>query len=125
MRVLITGDRNWSNSLAVADVVRSLHIDDVIIQGGAKGADTEAHKWALAYERTSITVPARWKVYGRAAGPIRNIKMLDDWKPDLVIYFHDNLAASKGTKHMVEEAQRRGFKVESYKEFIARMEKEG
>lgn len=54
--------------------------------------------------------PADWKKYGRAAGPIRNNEMLDS-DPDVVLAFHDSLETSKGTKHCVEQALKRGMTV--------------
>jgi hypothetical protein len=44
-----------------------------------------------------IAMPADWANHGKAAGPIRNRKMLD-LKPDLVLAFHADLTNSKGTK---------------------------
>jgi hypothetical protein len=55
--------------------------------------------------------PADWDTHGRSAGPLRNRKMLDT-KPDLVIAFHGNLNASKGTKNMVHQARRNGVETE-------------
>jgi hypothetical protein len=46
-------------------------------------------------------VPAQWGIHGIKAGPIRNEYMLKTGKPSLVIAFHDKLASSKGTGHMV------------------------
>jgi hypothetical protein len=47
-----------------------------------------------------IEFPANWKVYGRAAGPIRNMKMLLEGKPDLVVAFPGGI----GTADMVKKA---------------------
>ena len=53
--------------------------------------------------------PADWDTYGKQAGFIRNIQMLDE-KPDLVIAFQKN--ASRGTQHTINEARKRGIPVE-------------
>lgn len=58
-----------------------------------------------------ITVEAAWHNYGKAAGPRRNRKMLDEYDPDLVVAFHDDLDASKGTKDMVDYATSQGVQV--------------
>ena len=44
---------------------------------------------------------------GRKAGPIRNQRMLDDGKPDLVIAF----SGGKGTAGMMAIARRAGVKI--------------
>jgi hypothetical protein len=49
--------------------------------------------------------------HSKAAGPIRNNEMLDTC-PDVVIAFWDGV--SKGTKHAIGEASRRGLAVEVY-----------
>jgi len=54
------------------------------------------------------TYPADWAQHGRAAGPIRNQRMLTQGKPDLVVAFHDNLEHSKGTKNMLKQATEKG-----------------
>ena len=79
-----------------------------IIHGTASGADLLAGEVAKEMGLIVQEYPAHWARYGRAAGPIRNRLMLDQ-VPDLVLAFHDNINASKGTKDCLEEAQRRGI----------------
>lgn len=112
MRVLICGDRNWTDIETIADCIRVLPLHSTVIHGAARGADSIAG--ALAGTAPTLDVesyPAKWDRYGRAAGPIRNQQMLDEGKPDLVLYFHDNLAQSKGTADMVRRAQKAGIPV--------------
>ena len=117
MRVLICGDRNWTDEGAIFKRLHRLPFDTVIIVGGARGADILAERAARTMNRTGqkqfdIRVfPAQWETYGRAAGPIRNSQMLDE-KPHLVIAFHSNVEVSKGTKNCVLEARRRKIDVE-------------
>ena len=51
--------------------------------------------------------PADWDRHGKAAGPIRNQRMIDTGV-DLVVAFHDDLEHSKGTGHMVKIARLHG-----------------
>lgn len=111
MKVLICGDRNWSDAKRIIDRIGSLPQGTVIIAGAASGADTIAAEEGRAMHYEVIEFPADWKKHGRAAGPIRNRQMLDQ-KPDLVIAFHPNLAKSLGTADTVREAKRRGIPVE-------------
>lgn len=110
--VLICGDRKWCSHRAIEDVIRALPKGATVIHGGARGADTiagmAAHFWGLKV----IAVHANWKTYGRRAGVLRNLDMLD-MKPDLVIAFHHNLERSRGTRHCVREALRRGIPVDT------------
>ena len=69
--------------------------------------------------------PAKWDLYGRAAGPIRNQEMLDVGKPSLVVYFHSDLKDSKGTKDMVERATKSGIEVINGSQELPKSEKKG
>jgi hypothetical protein len=87
---------------------------DIIIHGAARGADSigalKARLLGWSFDRI-LAFPARWHEHGRAAGPIRNRRMLEE-KPDIVLAFHPNLALSKGTKDMVGIARKAGIEVE-------------
>lgn len=111
MKVLVTGDRNWNRMDIIERELRKLSKDTIIIHGTARGADTIAK---FVAERLGMVVrpfKPEWHIYGRAAGPIRNQKMLDEGKPDLVLAFHENLDESVGTKDMVTRARKAGLKV--------------
>lgn len=105
MRLLICGDRNWTNR----DLIRK-HIlrlkPDVVIHGACRGADTIAGEEALDLEVEQIVAfPAKWSLSPKAAGPIRNSLMLKLGKPDLVLAFHNDLDASRGTGAQGEARQ--------------------
>ena len=90
MRLLITGDRNWTDKQAISRCISYLYSIgyDVLIHGAARGVDTIASKEAGRIGMTVVSYPAKWTQYHKAAGMIRNQQMLDDGKPDLVIWFH-------------------------------------
>lgn len=111
MRVLICGDRNWDNEQIIRETLEHLIIlygeNLILIEGEARGADSISAEMAedLGMSEDRIKrFPAKWKIYGRAAGPIRNKEMLRRGKPDLVIAFNNDIAKSKGTKHMLRIA---------------------
>lgn len=108
--VLVCGDRHWSNRAAIIKRLKQLPLDTLILHGGASGADSIAGEEALKLGLEVKVFPANWDKYGRAAGPIRNIEMLDQ-NPQLVIAFHPNLTQSRGTAHTVREARKRQIKV--------------
>lgn len=108
--VLVCGDRNWTNRASITKRLKSLPKSTLILHGGARGADTIAGEEAAKLGLKVEVFPAEWDKYGPAAGPIRNVKMLDR-KPNLVIAFHPDLAKSRGTAHTVREARKRQIKV--------------
>ena len=78
-----------------------------VIHGGARGADGEAGYWARRNMVPEERFNADWKAHGKAAGPIRNQRMIDEAKPDLVVAF----PGGKGTEDMVSRAERAGIPV--------------
>jgi hypothetical protein len=83
-----------------------------VIEGEAKGADSLARQWAYDNDIPVEKYPADWTAHGRAAGPIRNRKMLTEGKPDIVVAFPSvPLDQSKGTRNMVEQARKADIKV--------------
>ena len=64
----------------------------MVIVGGARGADTMAAEWATARSIPCLIYMADWSGLGPKAGPIRNQRMLDEGKPDLVIAFPEAAA---------------------------------
>ena len=114
MRLLVTGDRAYSNRrflrAVLSGLLASVPEDEefVLIEGQAAGADTFAAEWAdeNAPRVSHLPVPAKWDTLGPAAGPERNRRMLKEGKPTLVVAFHDDIEHSKGTKDMVEVARK-------------------
>ncbi len=120
MRVVVTGDRYWSDDRIVHAVldglllqsIHQLHEDFVVIEGGARGADKAARVWRRSHDAVRhVTEKADWEACGTSAGPIRNRRMIDDHDPDFVVAFHDDLSASKGTKDCVSYAKEKGVPV--------------
>lgn len=113
LSVLICGSRHFADpftlSLAIDKRVQELPAECIVIVGGAKGADQIAEKAALRHGHPVSRYEADWETHGKRAGIIRNLAMLDA-KPDLVIAFWDGI--SRGTKHTITEARRRGIPVE-------------
>lgn len=114
MRVLVCGDRNWSNPVSLWHTLDSAHAEHpitCIIEGEAAGADVLGRGWGLQKGIQVLPFPAQWDKYGKSAGPIRNRQMIDEGKPDIVFAFHPDIRASKGTRDMVNAAKHAGIPV--------------
>lgn len=109
MRLLVCGGRDFEDWDLFKDSMTELvkDVDHVIISGRAKGADTMAQAWAKYRGYQFEGYLADWEAYGKAAGHMRNKRMLDEGHPDLVIAF----PGGKGTANMVEQATKAGVKV--------------
>lgn len=82
------------------------HRPDVIIHGGADGADKTAALIARSMGIRPIEVPALWEAEGKRAGPLRN-----EFMALLVRLMSEDIGliadyGGTGTAHMVKLAQR-------------------
>lgn len=111
MRVLVCGGRDFADANLLDRTLNEIHEKtpiSCIIEGGATGADALAFRWASTGNRVGTELyAAEWSTHGRKAGPIRNQRMLDEGKPDLVVAF----PGGKGTADMVAKARRAGVRV--------------
>lgn len=110
-RYLICGGRDFEDYGLMEKALRALILhprEAVIIHGAARGADTLAGRWGQCNGVAEIIAcPAHWKDHPKIAGPIRNVSMLAEHKPDVVIAF----PGGRGTAHMVRIARAAGVVV--------------
>lgn len=114
--LIVTGNRNWTDKELVDQAIAGADAD-VVITGGARGADRPAKEVADARGIEVLVFKAEWGRYGRGAGMVNNRRLLDaalKRGPVLVLAFHDDLLNSKGTKNMVEIARKAGAEVRHY-----------
>ena len=110
MRVLVCGGRHYQHFRQVRKTLNALNAETpitAIITGGCSGADTFVEEWAKNGNVPVEVYKADWYTYERAAGPIRNAKMLTEGKPDLVLQF----PGGAGTADMVRRARAAGVPV--------------
>jgi hypothetical protein len=119
MNLLICGDREWTNRRLIRDHIVRLQ-PDCVIHGAARGADKIAGEEATDLQIEFIaSFPAKWLKEKKAAGPIRNSRMLKNkWNivPDYALAFHNNIEESRGTADMVKKLKAAGIPVEVMKE---------
>ena len=119
MKILICGGRDFKDKSKIysdLDFYYNLCYENneslSIISGMAKGADSLEWLYAKEHDLELFEFPADWKHHNNAAGPIRNKKMLDEGKPDLVLAYPTE--KSVGTRHMIKIARQAGVKVIVY-----------
>ena len=111
-RVLVCGGRDYRNGIRVGyelDLFNRGARGPItqIIHGGATGADAFGKDWAHQNHVPVRCFRAQWHSYGKAAGVLRNQKMLDEGKPHLVLAF----PGRRGTADMVRRAERASIEV--------------
>lgn len=125
MRIIIAGGRRF-NDYILLDNTMTKYIKGCInnniitnpsqvkiISGCAIGADTLGEKFARLSGLNLERFPADWNNLGKKAGILRNIEMAkyatsDDAIPVLFAFWNGN---SRGTKHMIETANKYGMEV--------------
>ena len=115
-KVLVTGSRDLKEYKAVYDALDEIyqtHFPLIVIHGSARGADSFADAWAVFRANvTPVRVVADWENDGRAAGSIRNSRMLE-LSPDIVLAFFQDGATNYGTRHMAKIAREAGIEVKT------------
>lgn len=120
-RIIIAGSRIFNDyeylNKQLTKFIKS-HPDRrfTIVSGAARGADQLGERFAREKCILLKRFPAEWDKFGRSAGYIRNVQMLDYIsKSDCegyVFAFWDG--KSKGTQHMIKSARKAGIDVKIY-----------
>ncbi len=112
-RVLVTGGRDFDDYWRVEETLDSLaEVTGLapitwVITGDARGVDAHAASWAAHRAKLIAIFEADWASHGKAAGPMRNARMLTEGKPDIVVAF----PGGKGTADMVRRAEKAGVRI--------------
>lgn len=114
MRVIIAGGRDFNDYELLEEKCNAIlpnEYEPEIVCGKARGADTLGELYAKQYNLEIKYFPANWDLYGKRAGYIRNQQMALYAKENngVLIAFWDG--KSKGTKHMIDLANKHGLKV--------------
>lgn len=110
MKVIIAGGRDFKDYNRLKEVCDKILINQnkiEIVSGTAGGADTLGERYAQEKGYEVKKFPAKWDEYGKKAGYLRNQEMGE--YADGLIAFWDG--QSKGTKHMIDIANKNGLKV--------------
>lgn len=111
MNIAVVGSRKLKNYRYIEKrLLTHFNKGDILISGGANGADSLAEEFADKHGYLKKIFPANWELYGRSAGYKRNVDIVENC--DLLIAFWDG--ESKGTKHSINLAKNNGKKVKVY-----------
>ena len=130
LRIIVAGSRDFKDYQLLRDTLMYYLTDmddaDVVdnpsqvkfISGTARGADVLGEQFAYTYEYDVIRFVPDWDVYGKSAGYRRNAEMAKYASEAYGVLFAFWDGKSKGTKHMIDLANRYGLEVHvvKYKE---------
>ena len=110
-RVIIAGSRDFNNYQLLKEkcdfLLANIKEEIIIVSGTARGADKLGEQYAKEKGYKIDSHPANWDLHGKSAGYIRNEEMAKC--SDALIAFWDSV--SKGTKHMIDLANKHNLKV--------------
>jgi len=105
MKLSIVGSRTFNDKTKAFTVLDEIEKQigkiDLIISGGACGADTIGELYAKSKNIPTLIFLPNWEIYGKSAGFIRNSKIVDNC--DVIIGFWD--LNSLGTKDSLKKAK--------------------
>lgn len=103
MKLAIIGSREFNDyELLQTTLERYKDKINIVVSGGARGADSLGERWAKDNNKKTLIFPADWDKYGKRAGYIRNEDIIKN--SDCVIAFWNGI--SKGTKHSIDLASK-------------------
>lgn len=113
VRIIVAGGRDFDNygllSSILTEYIGSKEV--VIISGTARGADGLGERFAADNGIEVRRFPANWNEYGKSAGIIRNCEMANYAGQATGVLFAFWDGKSRGTKHMITVAKKRGLEV--------------
>lgn len=115
LRILVTGSRfatfeQHGQKITEALQVASREEGVTLVHGAAQGVDRICARIGAGWGWTIEPHPAQWTTHGKAAGPLRNMEMVD-LGADVLLAFPVLHEANKGTLHCTDYARRKGMRI--------------
>lgn len=102
MVILVCGGRGYFDRVRVYRALdRLLPRVQMVITGGATGADTLALEWAAHNGVPCRAWHADWASHGYRAGPERNQRMLDEGRPGAAVAFPGGMGTADMCRRLV------------------------
>lgn len=122
VRIIVAGGRDFQNSKLLFKTLKNVlsklfemnykSEQIIFVSGTAKGADSLGEFFANTYKYKVKRFPADWDRLGKRAGYVRNEQMAkyasENGHKGILIAFWDG--QSRGTKHMIDLANKYGLK---------------
>lgn len=120
MRILFAASRHAGSRhrQAISDALLSVVVctrapgPHVLIHGGGRGGDQIADQLARGWGWSVLVYQADWDRQGRAAGPLRNGRMVATGGADRVVAMPDGRGLDSGTGDLVRRAVKAGLPVD-------------
>jgi hypothetical protein len=104
LRICVSGSREYGNLENVRRFLETVPEGSVVVHGGARGVDQFAEQVCAELGITTEIHLPDWEKEGRAAGPLRNRRMVESC--DALVAFWDG--KSRGTASSITAARRLG-----------------
>lgn len=115
MKLAVIGSRTFDDKNLLRKALDTFYPRiELIVSGGASGADTLAEEYAKEEGIPLQVLKPDWKTYGKAAGFIRNKDIVQ--ASDVVVAFWD--CVSKGTANSIQHGYTLGKQVIIVPDFI-------
>lgn len=112
MKVIIAGHRDCEDYELLKQVIHASGFDVTsVLSGGCRGVDKMAERWSREFKVNCTVYPARWDVYRRHAGPMRNAEMVANAEALIALL----ASGSKGTADVIKQATAKGLHVYVYR----------
>jgi hypothetical protein len=119
LKILVTGSRDWTDARSIElEMFRALYeaktpfSEAVLIHGACPtGADALAEEYATATGMHIIRRPADWDRYGKRAGYLRNVELVE-LEPDVCLAFIRD--KSRGASMTADLAEGAGIEVRRF-----------
>lgn len=119
-RIIVAGGRDFADFALLADTLTNYIFETLscnkgvefeIISGRARGADRFGEKFADRMLIPVICFEPDWLTYGKGAGIVRNKAMAKYAAEEIGILFAFWDGKSRGTKNMIETAEKYGLEI--------------
>lgn len=118
---IVTGSRDWTDEATIRRALEALPSGSTVMHGACPtGADAIANRVAADLRLSISQFPAKWKKYGKGAGPIRNRSIVyharcdsRDWAMPVVCLAFP-LPSSIGTLDMMRLCEVEGWEVRRF-----------
>lgn len=108
LRIAVTGGRDFADLELIWRTLSQFSGTDIVLaHGDCRGADRLCAWYAKRRGWKVVPFPADWDKIGKAAGYIRNQRMLDEFKPHVLAAFPGN----RGTVDMVARTRQAGVRI--------------